>query len=115
MRTYILYGRGMHTKVYGPEKDYFEDIWEWPSEQEEQSIKDDVLYTVACEVTEWDSTGSIIGDSVGRRSKVIAFEETSRAAKDLIDEIEKHDAAIRRLRDMLHTYKKEFAERVNNE
>ena len=115
MRTYILYGREMHTKVYGPEKDYFEDIWEWPSEQEEQSIKDDVLYTVACEVTEWDSTGSIIGDSVGRRSKVIAFEETSKAAQDLMNEIEKHDAAIKRFCAKLTAYKKEFAKRVNNE
>lgn len=52
MRTCILYGREMHTNISGPEKDYFEDIWEWPSELDEQSIKDDVLYTVVCEVTE---------------------------------------------------------------
>lgn len=113
-QTHIFYGREMHTKISGPENDYFQDIWEWPSEQEEQSIKDDVLYTVVCEVEEWDTTGSIVGDSVGRRRKVIAFEETSRASQDLLEEVEKHDAALRRLWAKLNTYKAEFAKRVSN-
>ena len=113
--TEFFYGKEMHTKISGPEDNYYENIWEWPSEQEEQSIKDDVIYTVSFELSEWDTTGSLMGDSVGKRQKVIAFEETPKEVTDIMNEIKRHYANIDLLSQGLNVYKLAFSKKKNTE
>lgn len=95
----------MHTRV----KDgNYEDIWEWPSKEVEDSIKDDVRYTVLFERDEWNTEGSLIGDSWGRRTKVTAFEETPKEVTDVLDEINRHKINISLLNRGVMAYEKLF-------
>lgn len=110
--TGIYLGKDMHTRI---EKDNFENIWEWPPELDEKSIKDDVLYTVVYNRSYWDSEGSLMGDSWGQRTKVIAVEETPQKVIEHVKSINCLKDKIKDKQRLITAYKKEFYNKISAE
>lgn len=93
-RAEIHLGSEMHTKIYTDRSPVFECYWDYDNPEWESKIDPDKHYTIACTVSNWDSSGSLVGDSVGCRTHIYNFEETPKEILDLMESIKSANSKL---------------------